>query len=76
MHHSLVQKYLEMYAKHFDLLKYIQFNTEVIKVRQLLKLQIIQTLDRTRRYWLLACFPLKWVPAKFFGHIDMYWPSL
>uniref|UniRef100_A0A915NF52 Flavin-containing monooxygenase n=1 Tax=Meloidogyne floridensis TaxID=298350 RepID=A0A915NF52_9BILA len=34
MHHSYVQKYLEMYAKHFDLIKYIHFNTEVIEVRR------------------------------------------
>jgi len=32
MHHSYVQKYLEMYAKHFDLIKHIYFNTEVIEV--------------------------------------------
>uniref|UniRef100_A0A914N000 Flavin-containing monooxygenase n=1 Tax=Meloidogyne incognita TaxID=6306 RepID=A0A914N000_MELIC len=34
MHHSYVQKYLEMYAKHFDLIKHIHFNTEVIEVRR------------------------------------------
>uniref|UniRef100_A0A915MAQ1 Flavin-containing monooxygenase n=1 Tax=Meloidogyne javanica TaxID=6303 RepID=A0A915MAQ1_MELJA len=35
MHHSYVQKYLEMYAKHFDLIKHIYFNTEVIEVRRI-----------------------------------------
>ncbi|KAL3069903.1 hypothetical protein niasHS_015638 [Heterodera schachtii] len=29
MHHSYVQKYVEMYADHFNLAKYIEFNTEV-----------------------------------------------
>ncbi len=33
MHHSLVNTYLHMYAKHFDLNKYIQLNTAVVKVR-------------------------------------------
>lgn len=32
MHNTLVQQYLEMYAKKFDLLKYIQFNKTVKKV--------------------------------------------
>ncbi|KAF7637110.1 Dimethylaniline monooxygenase [N-oxide-forming] [Meloidogyne graminicola] len=34
MHHSYVQKYLEMYAEHFDLIKYIHFNTEVLEVKK------------------------------------------
>ncbi|KAL3070508.1 hypothetical protein niasHT_032298 [Heterodera trifolii] len=29
MHHSYVQKYVEMYADHFNLAQYIEFNTEV-----------------------------------------------
>lgn len=33
MHNTLVQQYLKMYAKNFNLLKYIQFNTEVEQVK-------------------------------------------
>lgn len=32
MHHSEVVEYLKSYAEHFDLLKYIQFNTKVVDV--------------------------------------------
>lgn len=31
-HHSLVEKYLRMYADHFQLIKHIRFNTFVVKV--------------------------------------------
>ena len=32
--HRLVQEYLKMYADNFDLLKYVQFNTEVAKLER------------------------------------------
>ncbi|XP_028400863.1 dimethylaniline monooxygenase [N-oxide-forming] 5-like isoform X2 [Dendronephthya gigantea] len=31
---NLVQKYVELYAKEFDLAKYVQFNTEVVKLER------------------------------------------
>ncbi|XP_058235117.1 flavin-containing monooxygenase 5-like [Hemibagrus wyckioides] len=34
MHHSMMLKYLRLYAEHFDLLKYIRFQTTVLSVRQ------------------------------------------
>ncbi|KAI5623591.1 flavin monooxygenase, partial [Silurus asotus] len=34
MHHSKLMNYLRMYAEHFDLLKYIHFQTTVLSVRQ------------------------------------------
>ncbi|KAK3516612.1 hypothetical protein QTP70_021935 [Hemibagrus guttatus] len=34
MHHSMQLKYLRLYAEHFDLLKYIRFQTTVLSVRQ------------------------------------------
>ncbi|KAG5275504.1 hypothetical protein AALO_G00121070 [Alosa alosa] len=34
MHHSQVLQYLRLYAKHFDLLKHIHFQTTVCSVRQ------------------------------------------
>ena len=30
----LMQEYLKMYAQHFDLLKYVHFNTEVVKLER------------------------------------------
>jgi hypothetical protein len=35
LHHSLVQKYLENYANHFDLRKYIKFGRRVASIRPL-----------------------------------------
>ena len=32
--HRLVQEYLKMYVEKFDLLKYVQFNTEVVKLER------------------------------------------
>lgn len=32
MHHTLVQKYLDSFADHFNLKDYIRFNTSVEKV--------------------------------------------
>ncbi|KAB5539742.1 hypothetical protein PHYPO_G00092660 [Pangasianodon hypophthalmus] len=34
MHHSMLLNYLRLYAEHFDLLKYIHFQTTVLSVRQ------------------------------------------
>ncbi|TSK58148.1 Dimethylaniline monooxygenase [N-oxide-forming] 5 [Bagarius yarrelli] len=34
MHHSTLLDYLRLYAKHFNLLKYIKFQTTVLSVRQ------------------------------------------
>ncbi|KAK2863917.1 hypothetical protein Q7C36_003071 [Tachysurus vachellii] len=34
MHHSMLLNYLRLYAEHFDLLKYIRFQTTVLSVRQ------------------------------------------
>ncbi|XP_046733360.1 flavin-containing monooxygenase 5-like [Silurus meridionalis] len=34
MHHSKLMNYLRLYAEHFDLLKYIHFQTTVLSVRQ------------------------------------------
>ncbi|XP_017311640.1 flavin-containing monooxygenase 5 isoform X1 [Ictalurus punctatus] len=34
MHHSMFLNYLRLYAEHFDLLKYIHFQTTVLSVRQ------------------------------------------
>ena len=32
--HRLMQEYLKMYAQHFDLLQYVHFNTEVVKLER------------------------------------------
>lgn len=34
MHHSYVLKYLQLYGEKFDLLKYIRFSTEVLKIEE------------------------------------------
>uniref|UniRef100_A0A803SPG5 Dimethylaniline monooxygenase [N-oxide-forming] 3 n=1 Tax=Anolis carolinensis TaxID=28377 RepID=A0A803SPG5_ANOCA len=34
MHNSKLQEYIQMFAKHFDLLKYIQFKTLVSKIKK------------------------------------------
>ncbi|XP_070602822.1 flavin-containing monooxygenase 3-like [Erythrolamprus reginae] len=34
MHNSKLQEYIELYAKHFDLVKYIQFKTHVINIKK------------------------------------------
>lgn len=33
-HHTLVMEYLRMYTNHFDILKYISFNSEVINIEK------------------------------------------
>lgn len=42
-HHSLVDKYLRMYADHFGLWKYIQFNTAVLKVLYANLIKLVHT---------------------------------
>ncbi|XP_063154621.1 flavin-containing monooxygenase 3-like [Candoia aspera] len=34
MHNSKIQEYIELYTKHFDLLKYIQFKTDVTNIKK------------------------------------------
>ena len=45
MHNKYVQKYYHMYADHFDLKKYIKFNTEVHFGLYMLTLSLFDTFE-------------------------------